>query len=128
MLYSLSPSRKALLLAPLAMLAGLATPAAAQYGMGTMGPVWHGGPGPAYQTARRQASADDDNGKVDVARFVAPNLAPDTLAHGPITVTSQGNAFADPQAAAPFEAAVIDQLVHAGYQTAIPEDTGGQVA
>lgn len=124
MLLSLSPSRKALLFASLAALAGLASPAAAQYGMGMMGPVWHGGPG--YQTARRQA-ADDDNGKVDVARFVAPNLAPGTLAHGPITVASQGDAFADPESAAPFEAAVVDQLVHAGYQTAVPNDTGGQV-
>lgn len=127
MLYSLSPSRKALLLAPLAALVGLSAPAAAQYGMGTMGPVWHGGPGPGYQAARRQASADDENGKVDVARFVAPNLAPGTLAHGPITVASQGDAFADPQSSAPFEAAVVDQLLHAGYQTAVPSDTGGQV-
>lgn len=117
----------ALVLAPLVTLA-LASPVAAQYGAGTMGPVWHGGPYPGRDLARARNADSDISGKIDVARFVAPNLAPGTLAHGPVTVTSAEGAFVDPQDMAPYEAAVVDQLVHTGYETAVPgAEARGQI-
>ncbi len=124
---SLPSFRTALCLFPLAILAS-APPAMAQFGPGAMGPVWHGGRTPGHDFPRDRNDNPDGSGKVDVARFVAPNLAPGTLGHGPIAVSSAQDAFSDPQDMAPFEAAVVDQLVHAGYQTAISDQQGGQVA
>ncbi|AZI36518.1 hypothetical protein NT2_05_00790 [Caenibius tardaugens NBRC 16725] len=120
---------RAYLLAPV-MFVALAGPALAQYGpgtFGTIGPVWHGGRVPARDLPVNRADKNDDTGKVEAAHFVAPDLPPGTLGHGPVTVTTIQGALDDPLASAPYEAAIVDQLVHAGYETAVPGDQGGQV-
>ena len=110
-----------------AVLITLTSPALAQYGPGTMGPVWHGGAMPGRDLSRNRAKNADPGGKVDAARFVAPGLPAGTLGHGPITVKPVLGALDDPQALGPYEAAVVDRLIGAGYDTAVPEDKSGQV-
>ena len=124
-----SPRMRAYVLAP-AMLVILTSPALAQYGpgtFGTIGPVWHGGRAPSRDMPLNRTDKADNTGKVETARFVAPDLPPGTLGHGPVTVTAILGALDDPLASAPYEAAIVDQLVHAGYETAVPGDQGGQV-
>ena len=110
-----------------AVLVSMAGPALAQYSPGTIGPVWHGGAMPGRDLSRNRAKDADPGGKVDAARFVAPGLPAGTLGHGPITVRPVLGALDDPQALAPYEAAVVDRLIGAGYDTAVPDDKGGQV-
>lgn len=68
-------------------------------------------------------------GRVEVSRFVADGKAAD-LGRGPIAVSSNsaGDDFTGASERAPFEAAVIDQLVHAGYDTTKPDPQAGQLA
>lgn len=69
-------------------------------------------------------------GRVQVARFVAQGTAADALGHGAIAVASQtaGQDYVAQGDRAAYEAAVIDQLVHAGYDTAHAQPAGGQLA
>lgn len=89
----------------------------------------------------RRAEADRSReGRIETAHFVAEGDAARVLGHGPVTVTSQsgtgqsGAGAEGPDAArAAFEAAVVDRLVRAGYDTAPPGGTpaaalGGQLA
>lgn len=116
----------------LPLLAMLAAPACAQSG-------WHrdwdrSGWG---MTAPRPAAGlnsgpDSREGIVNVAGFLSRN-AIGQLGHGPVTVVAAGNDWPengggrllDDQKA--FEAAVVSQLVDAGYDTVTPDPDGGQI-
>jgi hypothetical protein len=65
-------------------------------------------------------------GKVEVTRFLAEGSAAQALGHGTIAVAAQDGGPADEGEQATYEAAVIDQLAGAGYDTATP-GAGGQV-
>jgi len=128
----------------LVQLAAGSAPALARPG-GWGGPGW-GGPefgGPDWSGGRvagdrlRQADRSRE-GRIQVNRFVGKGAAAQALGHGEIAVASQVSATApdqdQPQDYVPqqnraaFEAAVIDQLVHAGYDTTHPQPAGGQIA
>ena len=93
------------------------------------GSDWSG----AYQNRSAASSLEarhrSNEGRIEVSRFVAEGKA-DELGHGPIAVSSNsaGGEFTDSSERAPFEAAVIDQLVHAGYDTTRPDPQAGQLA
>lgn len=109
----------------LAALAG-AAPALAQYGWGRSG--WGRSPFDDGRMLRSSASARDDReGRVDAAHFIADD-AGDQLGHGPIAVTTMPGTTEPARASADYEAAMIDQLVKAGYDTMKPDPQGGQVA
>ena len=109
----------------LAAFAG-AAPALAQYGWGRSG--WGRSPFDDGRMLRSSASARDDReGKVDAAHFIADD-AGDQLGHGPIAVTTMPGTTEPARASADYEAAMIDQLVKAGYDTMKPDPQGGQVA
>ena len=106
-----------------------ASPAAARHGDNFPGDQgWEAGDRLRPPDMRRDRGRNDDSdGRVNVARFVAPNLQPGTLGHGSITVASVPGALADPQEVAVYESAVTDQLIHAGYDTAVADSSSGQV-
>jgi hypothetical protein len=120
----------------LLMLAG-ATPALARPG-GWGGPGWGGGYEGAggWRDARRDDSPADrlgrrdrsGEGRIAVNRFVGDR--PEALGHGAITVTSgtAGQDYVGQDNRAAFEAAVVDRLVQAGYDTAQAQPVAGQVA
>lgn len=77
--------------------------------------------------------AADREGKVEVTRFIAQGASAEALGHGAVIVRAapaiEGRpAPLDDRERATFEAAVIDQLAQAGYQTADLSAAGGQVA
>lgn len=120
-------STAALLLAAMAC----AAPAVAQPGWGgwgrsgwgsSMGGNWGGS-----RLSRAGSVQDDREGRVDTAHFVADD-AGNALGHGPIAVTAAPETSADKDDQAFYEAAVVDQLVKAGYDTTKPDPDGGQVA
>lgn len=77
----------------------------------------------------RSASMSRDRsqeGKVEVTRFLAEGTAAQALGHGTIAVATEADRLASDVERATYEAAVIDQLAGAGYNTATPGD-GGQV-
>ncbi|MDD3799635.1 MAG: hypothetical protein PHE36_10715 [Novosphingobium sp.] len=80
---------------------------------------------PQGHTPRQDRSRE---GRVDVTRFVAGGEAAAALGHGAVAVTAADGSLADARARDTFEAAVIDQLVKAGYETAAPDPDGGQIA
>lgn len=83
---------------------------------------------PAPGPSRRNTS-DSREGKVNVARFVARDADVSTLAKGHIGIGElPGDTSIDTRQSAAFEAAVVDQLAKAGYETAVPDPAGGQVA
>jgi hypothetical protein len=112
----------------LALVAGSAPALARPGGWGTPSwgsPRWDSGP----STPRHEADRSGE-GRVTVDRFIGEGDAAAALGHGAIAVTSQsGNddyvGLADRAA---YEAAVVDRLVHAGYDTARAQADGGQVA
>lgn len=91
------------------------------------GPGW-GGP----RSASRASGGRDRSreGRIEVNRFVAEGDGAKALGHGQITIASgtQGQDYVAPGNRAAYEAAVIDQLVHAGYDTAHANPEGGQLA
>ncbi len=111
-------------LAILSVLA-LAAPAQAQPGVwGDRG--WTTAPGGYARSAR--AASPSREGKVQVARFVTedPALAA-ALGKGTVSVVeAAATSPVDAREMATFQAAVIDALAGAGYQTATPD--GAQVA
>jgi hypothetical protein len=138
-----------LLLALAASAMSAATPALAQGGWGGAG--WGGDRWGAPREAGPNAD-DAREGRVDVERFPAPDAAP-LLGHGVIAVEGVSDPDAAAQAPARdpdappiassiihapdlidsreqavYEAAVIDRLAKAGYDTASPSPTGGQLA
>ena len=72
---------------------------------------------------RPSASRNDDReGKVEAESFVADGSAADALGRGSVTIEIAGEG--DPA----YEAAVIDQLVRAGYDTLPAAEGQGQIA
>lgn len=120
----------------LAMAAGCvlsATPAIARPG-GWDGPGY-GGSGwgrsgwdsPSASSARPRPDRSRE-GRISVSRFVAEGDAAQALGHGAIIVGSQteGEDLVGPGDRAAYEAAVVDQLVRAGYDTTMPNPSDGQ--
>jgi hypothetical protein len=79
-----------------------------------------------YGAARR--GADDREGKVQVSRFTAEDIDGATLGHGSIGVAEMPGSTGDARQGATFEAAVVDQLAKAGYDTVTPDGEHGQLA
>lgn len=101
--------------------AGAAAPALAQPGWGP--PPRMGG----WDHPERESSHNDPReGKVSATRFFAPD-AGGKLGKGRIAVVAAPGGTLDSRGEATFEAAVIDQLAKAGYDTATAEPNGGQV-
>ncbi len=100
----------------------LASPALAQ-------PGWGGGYASGWGPSRWERNAtprDDREGKVDAERFVADGAAP-ALAKGAIAIKTLAGSAAEGREQATYEAAIIDQLAKAGYDTATPDPAGGQI-
>lgn len=113
-------------------LAIVAAPAYARPG-GWGAPGWYdGGMGPGPRSSRDRLNERDRSreGRIEVNRFVAEGDAAQALGHGAIAVASQteGQDYVPQGDRAAFEAAVIDQLVHAGYDTAHAQPASGQLA
>ena len=112
-------------------MAALAAPAHAQRGWG--GPGMGGGPGwghgpydSGWNRGTASPATDPREGRVEVDRFLADGASP-LLAHGPIAVTAAPGGTADAREEATFEAAIVDQLAKAGYDTLTPATSGGQI-
>ncbi|MDE2405880.1 MAG: hypothetical protein KGM17_14520 [Sphingomonadales bacterium] len=107
-----------------------ASPALAHPPGGWGGPGWSagwGGPGWGRPAAdSRSAGRDSREGRVSAEHFVADGVAAQ-LGHGALAVRAEPGGSGDAREAATFEAAVIDQLAKAGYDTARPDPAGGQV-
>jgi len=122
-MHLISP-RPVLLLAAAALSA--AAPAAAQRSdWGYPGPAERGFPDRGPQSRQ----SDDREGRVTVARFVGKGDAASRLGHGPafVKVLANDDSMPDASEQAIFEAAVIDRLVGAGYDTLRPEGDDGQM-
>lgn len=110
------------------------------YGPGAYGPGWGGGwdnpwgdPGwgGAYDSPGLPVRTyDPREGKIQVSRFVASPEAASELGHGDVTITSESGAedWIAQGDRATFEAAVVDSLVGAGYDTRDRHADSGQVA
>lgn len=118
-------SRSLLALAVLAS----AAPVLAQPGWGGRG-MWGGSRFDDPRASRLSNSnrgEDSREGKVQVEQFAADDAA-GTLGSGPISVTTEPGTTSDARDSSTYEAAVIDQLVKAGYDTIKADPEGGQVA
>ncbi len=101
------------------------------FAAGTPALAWPGGPwggpgpyGPGWNGSG--SSRDSREGKVSVDRFVAPDVGSGLkLAH--IAVVADPGGTGDEREAATFEAAVVDQLAKAGYDTINPDPRGGLI-
>lgn len=119
---------------PLALLILTATagadPVVAQpsgWGGGWEGPGMDSGFGyRGYGSPRRNTDARE--GKVEVSRFMAEDVDLATLGHGPIGVAAMPGGTGEARQEATFEAAVVDQLARAGYDTIAAGGAGGQLA
>jgi len=86
------------------------------WGTGGYGQGWNGG-----------GSANDSReGRVSVDRFLAPDAGA-ALKQAHIAVVAAPGGSGDQREGATFEAAVIDQLAKAGYDTINPDPQGGLV-
>jgi len=108
------------LIVPLLAATLLAGPALAQ-------PGWDRAPDRLGWRGARDAGPAEQEGHVDADSFVAQD-ARATLGHGAIAIVPAPGSDADSGDQAAYEAAVVDQLVKAGYETATPDPQGGQVA
>ncbi|HUD27411.1 MAG TPA: hypothetical protein VMQ93_00970 [Novosphingobium sp.] len=104
----------------------LASPAAqAQWGPG-WGPAW--GPGAGRGTMLdspriNSRSRDSREGRVEVSRFVSTDPAAAELGKGPVSVESESGdgPWVEASMRRTFEAAIVDALVGAGYDTLHPD-------
>ena len=88
---------------------------------------WGGRPGYSGRDfASRTSTSDSREGRVNAESFAADGAAA-TLGHGPIALTTAPGTSLDSRQSATFEAAVIDQLSHAGYDTIKVDPQGGQI-
>lgn len=73
---------------------------------------------------------DPREGRVEVSRFVAAGPAVEKLGHGPVTVESESGdgPWVDTSQRNAYEAAIVDALVGAGYDTRHPGDAQAQIA
>jgi hypothetical protein len=88
-------------------------PAAAQ--MGPWG--WWGAPAGFDRAPSRSRSSDPRQGKIQVTRYVADTPDAARLGHGRIAVAAAPRSMTMGSESAAYEAAVVDQLVKAGYRT-----------
>jgi hypothetical protein len=72
------------------------------------------------------AARDRSEGKVEVTRFLADGVAAEALGHGTIAIAAAGDGLADERERATYEAAVIDRLADAGYDTLAKASDAGQ--
>ena len=109
-------------------LVSAANPAMAQPGWGGMGGYggWGGYGGGFGGASRLQTPRDDREGRIDSERFLADGAIPQ-LGHGRITLRTMPGTTASDREQATFEAAVVDQLAKAGYDTTGPDGDGGQI-
>lgn len=117
---------------------GAASTVQAQPGWGSRwgggyGSGWGGGwndplMGGPTSSPYRTNSKDPREGRVEVSRFVAQGPEAGELGHGTVTVTSESGdgAWIAGSDRARYEAAIIDALVGAGYDTQTKADNGGQ--
>jgi hypothetical protein len=94
-------------------------------GAGTMR-GWGESAFPAERSALDR-TRDSREGRIDADSFIAENAAA-ILGHGEIVVTTQSDSVADARDSADYEAAMVDQLVKAGYDTSAPAPDRGQIA
>jgi hypothetical protein len=119
----------------------LAAPAAqAQWGPGWgggygggYGSGWGGGWGRSdWNDSRRSAGNGGDarEGRVEVTRFVSTDAVASELGHGPVSVESESGdgPWVEVSARRTYEAAIVDALVGAGYDTLHPDAPQPQVA
>ena len=94
-------------------------------GQGRESPGWGR---PAVQ--RDQRAGGGNEGRVSVERFVSNAPLATELGHGTILVSSQspGASYLGEPDRAAFEAAMVDRLIKAGYETAVARSVGGQLA
>lgn len=106
-------------------------PAQAQWGPGWggggrgWGSGWGSGTGrgswddPLNDSRRSPSSGDAREGRVEVNRFVSTDPAAAELGHGPVSVESESGdgPWVEASMRRTFEAAIIDSLVGAGYDT-----------
>ena len=89
-------------------------------------PGW--GRGWNHAPAYAAPAPDDRAGRVDAERFLADGAAA-ALGHGRVVVKSLPGSTGDAREQAVYEAAVIDQMARAGYDTLNPAPAGaGQIA
>ncbi|MDR2857466.1 MAG: hypothetical protein LBV50_06435 [Novosphingobium sp.] len=117
----------------LAVLAGLILAASGSVPALARPGGWGGWDGAAWGGPDRDASrstAGRREGRIEVNRFVAGDDAARALGHGRIAVAAdtRGQDYVPQGDRAAFEAAVIDQLVRAGYDTAHADADDGQLA
>lgn len=89
-------------------------------------PNW--GPMPARYPDQVRERRDPREGKVEATHFLPDGSAAAALGRGPIKVAAATGSMADAREGATYEAAVVDQLVKAGYDTATATPEHGQVA
>ncbi|WP_232495769.1 DUF4136 domain-containing protein [Novosphingobium kaempferiae] len=115
----------------------LASTAQAQWGP-SWGPGWRGGYGrPGWggsmldspSTSSPSRSRDSREGRVEVTRFVSKDAEAAELGHGPVSVESESGdgPWVAASARRTYEAAIIDALVGAGYDTLHPDTPQPQV-
>lgn len=95
------------------------------------GGMWGAGlgwdrPGDHWNAPRTGSGQDSREGKVDAESFVAQD-ARVQLGRGAVAVTSSPGDNLTTGDGAAFEAAIVDQLVKAGYDTTRPDPKGGQL-
>ncbi len=122
------------LVLPLIVLAAALAPATANargyWGSGFGGDPFrrgYGDPfGDRWGPPRLNSGPDSREGKVDSDTFVSDGALAQ-LGKGKIAIVAAPGTTADASDEAAYEAALIDQLVKAGYDTASPDPAGGQV-
>ncbi len=111
--------------------AGLARPGWGGGGWGgsDWGDPYGGGYGGGFGRGWIDGPDRSREGRISVDRFVSHDPLAATLGQGPIVVSSQspGGGYLEEAGRAVFEAAMVDRLVKAGYDTKQMQPTGGQV-
>ena len=116
--HHLRPATKLAVLGLLAML--LPQTALAQRG-------WGGGWGePGWAAPTSASNRDPREGRVTSDHFVGDGALA-SLGHGTVAVIAAPGSGAEEREQATYEAAIVDQLAKAGYDTAHPDPKGGQI-
>jgi len=84
--------------------------------------------GPSYGYGNGGYAGDPRDGAVNVATYVAPDQDMHALGHGGIIVAQAPGTMAAGLETATYEAAVVDQLAKAGYDTNGAASGQGQIA